>query len=361
MLITTVILLVFYAFIMLLFAIAWRKLVLTKSKSQNEKTISVIVAARNEAHNIPNLLESISQQNYPRHLFEIILVDDHSSDETVRIAKQINIPNLLIEEIPESFHGKKAALKYAAYKAKGELLLFTDADCTMGANWISSFADAFEQSKVQLIAGPVMISGKAIWEEVQALEFMSLVHSGAGAIASQKPIMLNGANLCIRKSTYLKHIESLNETWRSGDDMFLMLSLKKEYPRSIYFLKNKKAIVTTQAQPTFSSFFAQRARWAGKASAYRDFWVVFVSALIMLTNLWIIFTFLFKAWNAMFLALTVKTIADSILLIQATKFYNRSELLVYIIPLQLIYPFYVLISIALTTFPVTWKGRKLRS
>ena len=96
--------------------------------------ISVVIAARNEAHNILECLTDMLKQEYPHGHFEVIIADDHSEDNTVDLCRKFiaSHPDLAItlDARPGSEKGKKAALARAISRSNGELILATDADTT---------------------------------------------------------------------------------------------------------------------------------------------------------------------------------------------------------------------------------------
>src|SRR5690606_8705269 len=97
--------------------------------------ISIVVAVRNEEKNIASLLESLIKQDYPKHQYEVILVDDHSTDGTIELLKNLSSPplNLIILQLPVGVTSKKSAISSGINTASGELIVTTDADCTMAA------------------------------------------------------------------------------------------------------------------------------------------------------------------------------------------------------------------------------------
>ncbi len=110
--------------------------------------VTVVVAARNEAGNIEPLLESLARQDYPHDLLEIIIVNDNSTDRTPIVVSGFIERNRLqsglrMRLIYNPFSGKKRAIRYGIEKASGELILTTDADCTVGPGWVSAHAGAF--------------------------------------------------------------------------------------------------------------------------------------------------------------------------------------------------------------------------
>ena len=171
----TILLLILYAFQIRKFEKGWDAL--TNFTSHYKKGVSVLVAARDEAENIAALLSDLSQQTYEN--FEVIVVDDHSLDDTINIVK--SFPNVIL--LQASQEGKKAAIAEAVETAKYSIILTTDADCRVGSSWIEKMTSPFVNKQVELVIGPVAFhKEESGFEKAQSLEFMSLIASGAGAI-----------------------------------------------------------------------------------------------------------------------------------------------------------------------------------
>jgi biofilm PGA synthesis N-glycosyltransferase PgaC len=339
------------------------------SVSSFSTTFSVIIAARNEELLITRCLEAIAKQDYPSHLFEVIVVNDHSTDFTETEVQRFitSHSGLSIRLLNATGEGKKSAITQGINAATGELILVTDADCIMSEGWIKSFAVAYEKSGARCISGPVKMTGKDIFAGVQGLEFMSLIGSGAGSISARMPIMCNGANFCYEKSAFeaVGGFEG-NNRYASGDDVFLMLKINKRFGSgAVTFLKNRAAIVTTTSQPDLRSFFRQRMRWTSKSPGYTDFGLLLTAFSVLLINLGILIAFgyglLSGLWQPFLIFFISKLIIDLPLLIAVSSFMNQKRLLAYYLPVQIILPFYVIFTALggiLST--VSWKDRPVK-
>ncbi len=335
--------------------------------------VSVLVAYRDEYKNLSMLLNSIKNQHYPKKFFEIILVDDHSSDGGPALVKkfQLSFPEIMLKHIysPRQKTGKKAALKLAYSLAKGEIILQTDADCILAPGWIASYVNAFcANEKLQFITGPVSFQReKGFLQHFYQYEFASLLASSAGSLGNGKPLMCNGANMGFRKSLLKENTGKRNEQFASGDDMFLMLAAQKLYgPSSISFLQNKRAKVFTRPPENFKTFMHQRIRWTSKAGAYKDLYIGCVSLLVFLTSLvqFGLGLSLFWSWKYLWVFagfLLVKYIVDSLLTARWQSFVKGGFNPILFFIFELLYPFYVMGTGMLSLFlPFVWKGRKIR-
>lgn len=257
-----------------------------KTEIENEY-ISVIIPYRNEEQNILNSLISISSQSIADHKYEIIFIDDNSTDNSYSILEKANKnSNVVLLKSPskgEERAHKKLALQFAIENAKGDIIVTTDADCTHGSNWLETIIGSFDESTA-FVSGPVEFnSDGSLFSEIQKLEFSSLILVGAGLIGIKSPIICNAANLGFRKSVYTK-VGGYNDNLKltSGDDEFLMQKIARETNYKIKFCFKKAAITFTNANKDFNQFYQQRKRWASKGFHYVDKMIVLKLVLIFL-------------------------------------------------------------------------------
>ena len=363
-----------YIIIISVYTYGWYNLTDFKLNQNSFKTgISVIVPARNEHLNILNLLEDLIKQDYPSFLFEIIVIDDNSTDNTVKLAEnfisqhpEFKINLIQIHEDPFQSAYKKNAIQAAINKANGQLIITTDADCRIGKQWLSTFAGFYESHKPKMIVGPVIYHNeKSLFEKIQTIEFLSLIAITGGAIKIGKPVMCNGANLAYEKQAFYDVGEFGQDKFSSGDDVFLLLKIRKHFgEKSVRFLKNSNALVFTEAKKTLNDFYHQRVRWASKNKGY-DINILFISITVYLTNLLLLTGLLTGLIYPPLLetavwALLIKTIIDIPIILGIIKFVDRKKLILYSLPLVFLYPLYIVIIGALGVVgSYNWKGRKV--
>ena len=316
--------------------------------TKNPQTfVSVIIACRNEQEILPDLLKCIAAQNYPENLFEVIIVNDNSEDKTKEIATEFNkISNILV--INNKGKGKKQALRTGIDTSRGNLIITTDADCTMGKNWIRTIVAYYEMNHDDMIICPVQIeSAHLFFGKLQDLEYMSLQGITTGSVLSEKPTMCNGANLAYTRAAYLNHKDNLHDEINSGDDIFLLHSIKTQNTSKISWLESPDALVTTSSSSTLGAFLKQRGRWISKGKAYKDTYtiilgiVTFVAVILQIACF--IASIISPAVVWLFLVVIVlKSIPDYLILMNTTERYGRKKLMRWFLPAQIIYPFYVL-------------------
>lgn len=337
--------------------------------------LSVIIPARNEAQNIRACLDSILSQRYLPQLFEVIVIDDFSDDDTAKIVETFSDQRLKLLRLqdffqPEELHAhKKKAIETGITHAKGELIVTTDADCIAGENWLATIAAFYETFRPKFIAAPVIFyDEKNKFERFQSLDFAGMMGVTGAGIQSDLVKMCNGANLAYEKNAFkaVNGFEGVDHL-ASGDDMFLMHKIAQRYPEGIGFIKSADAVVFTHAQKDLRSFLSQRIRWATKNTAYKDWKVTMILALVfmfccnIILSLFLIPVFGFLLVSAFSIQLFTKSLMDYIFLSCMTKFFNRKDLMHSFFPAQVTHIFYITVVglISLFVKKYDWKGRKV--
>ncbi len=338
--------------------------------------ITVLIPARNEAENITSCLNSIFEQHYPKSLFEVIVLDDYSTDSTAHIVQSFQYPNLKVLSLSdflkenETQSYKKKAIEIGIAHAKGSLIVTTDADCVVPENWLALIASFYELKKFKFIAAPVnFYNEKNTLERFQSLDFMGMMGIAGGGIQRRFMRMCNGANLAYEKQVFyeVNGFEGINHL-ASGDDMLLMQKVAAQYPQSIGYLKNSAATVLTHAKPDWRSFLNQRIRWSTKSSSYRERLVTLILALVfffcvnlVISLLLLPFTQL-QGFYLLMLGLMTKAVMDFIFLYQMSHFFNRTQLMRYFVPSFFLHIIYISVVgfLATTTKKYEWKGRTVQ-
>lgn len=366
----SILLLIFVLYILLIFLLfwGWIKLETIKRKKTPFKTkVSIIVPIRNEEVFIANLIRDLDLQDYPKENIEVILVNDHSNDSSSEIIRKLIRNKNQFSLVQNIKQGKKNAIIEGIKYSKGDLVVTTDADCQIKSSWLSSLVSLYEFKKPKMIVGPVVIENSpSFFQKLQALEFLSLTGATAGAIGINRPIMCNGANLAFEKEEFEKAKNDLNIRLASGEDVFLLFSIKRKSKSRILFLKSPDAVIKTYGQPDLKSFLNQRKRWTSKTRFYSDWDSTGIALLVFLANFSLLVTFIgsFLYLKMVWLFLTLfilKSIPDFIFLRRLTSYFRVKKLMYIFLPLQFLYFFYISFVGILGNFgKYTWKGRKVR-
>ena len=339
------------------------------SESMNKvlQGASIIIAARNESENIIQCIQSILDNEIPENLYEIIIIDDHSTDDMLTIVQNFQNDNIRIIKQKEGVYGKKAALTLGISLAKFPIIICTDADSSVGKNWIETHTLAYQDHIVKFNTGIVLPEmNETILSKFQWLDFAATMAITANGIYRQSYFLANGANLSYQKHTFdqVKGFEN-NENLASGDDVFLANKIAAQYPESVSFLKSKNAIVHTKAEPNWSSFFAQRKRWATKSMQSGNSKVihiqsfVFFFSVVLMVGLILSITAFHQALPAVLLALTLKMLTDYLFIDQLAIYFDNKKVMRSFIPCFFIYFGHIIISGYFALFPsdYSWKER----
>lgn len=363
-----VILLIYTAFIIQLI-LGFNKVKTFESTDLPPKTaFTIIVPFRNEETNLPKLLASLSQIHYPIHLIQIVMIDDFSNDNSVRVYNQWRMANqsfdtTLLENMLLSNSPKKDALTRAIPIAKHDWIITTDADCIVNKNWLVTLDNYIQKNKVEMIVGTVLYKTKNNWfHHFQQLDLMSLQGTTIGSFGIGKPFMCNGANFGYTKKLFneIGGFGGINDE-ASGDDVLLLQKAVNANIEKVHYLKNNDFIVTTKPENDLLKLFMQRVRWASKTSSYSSTYAKLLAVIVLLMNISLVVGFCFTiCGNIDWLFLIVflaKYLVDYILLYKSNSYVRNGKFFVPIAS-SIIYPlFSSLVGIYSLFGSFSWKGR----
>ena len=363
-----IIIFAFYFVLLGILIVGWSRLVRKKSVHAGKSglSVSVIIPARNEGSNIGHLLADLENQVYDG--FEVIVVDDHSEDNTAKIVEGFMERNSRFRILTNSGVGKKTALTLGVQSSKGSIIITTDADCRVSSEWISTLVDSFSSDEVKMVIGCVKMKANTLFSDLQALEFASLIGSGMSLASWKFPVMCNGANLAYRKSIF-EDVGGYQGNLHipSGDDEFLMRRVLTAYPNGIQPSSVRQSVVITLPNRTYKEFIQQRIRWAGKWTTNHSFVRGMLAVFIFCFQLTTVLLPLFLAvkWidvqTSLFLLLA-KASLELLFLKNVARYLGLKWSWFSFFMLQLIYPGYVVFIGLLSRFnSFEWKGRKLKS
>ncbi len=356
----------------------------TSKETVSPKTrFSIIIPFRNEAENLPVLLESIKNLNYPENLYEIIFVDDESEDDSVKIIenliKPFNLASTTLSDLKVQFKiinnnrssasPKKDAITEAISISEYDWILTTDADCKLPKDWLLAFDSYIQQHQPTMLVGPVKyFSEKGLINQYQQLDNFSLQTATVGLFGIQSPLLCNGANLAYKKEEF-KAVSGFlgNNHIASGDDIFLLEKFRKRNPKRVQFIKSRDAIVITRPQNSWKSIINQRIRWASKTSKQKDIYTKLLGVIVFLSNLFVLSGLALCFLNTVFIFyfitfLAVKIIIDYTVLCQTSTFFGSKINVPYFLLNTLIYPIITVVVVAKALKGnYYWKGRIINS
>jgi len=316
---------------------------------QGEKFLSVIIPLKNEAANIHNLVKDLAVQSLDHRYFEIIFVDDASTDSTLDILSSSDDILCDLKILQSGGVGKKKSIALGIEQAIGEYIVTTDGDCRVRENWLSEIYNCVIDCDADMIIGAVDITGTGSFLKcfIQ-LEFLALQAVTEVFARNGNPVMCNGANLCFRNPGAENYSEMVRENITSGDDIFLMESYRRQ-GKSFIWLDSPSSIVKTIVPARLSTLIKQRIRWASKSPFYAQTSLILLAVLVFLTNLAMVATFIVSfffpgLWTIFLAMFIIKSIPDLFLLSLMARKRSKTRMLQCFIPAQLLYPFYVFIT-----------------
>jgi cellulose synthase/poly-beta-1,6-N-acetylglucosamine synthase-like glycosyltransferase len=379
----TIVLFIPYVWLMLYYRKSWKAIPafeIPENANHYLPFISIIIAARNEEKNIGKCIQSIIAQTYPSDRFEIIITDDHSTDQTVSVVESFQKENIRVLHLADFVFGqklnsyKKKSIDTALQFAKGELIVTTDADCIAPKKWLETLAHFYKQKSPIFVALPVNFGDsstsdslfKKLFKVFQSLDFLALQGITGAAVSKKIHAMCNGANLAYKKEVFFKvgGFEGIDKL-ASGDDMLLMQKIQAQYPEEIAFLKSKEVIVNTAPAETLKDFMNQRIRWASKTGSYTDKKIISVLLLVYLLNVWVLFLgilscFFSEALSIFIISLVLKTLAELLFMFPVSRFFGKQKQLWWFLPAQPFHILYTVIAGWLGQFgSYQWKGRNV--
>ena len=234
------------------------------ARSSSSTAISVVVPARDAEDTITLLLQDLHGQTLSKEVYEVIVVDDASTDTTLQRALALadRWPGLGV--LPSEGAGKKAAIATGVRAARHPWVLVTDADVRCGPERLARFAGSLEDAGEDLVGGPVrMRDARGPLERLQQEETAALQGATTGSGAGGRPVLLNGANMAFRREAFEQVGGFTGDRWASGDDVSLLERVLRHGGRA-GFLADSEAAVEVAPEPTWSGWWRQRLRWAGK-------------------------------------------------------------------------------------------------
>ncbi|MHA7842741.1 MAG: glycosyltransferase family 2 protein [Winogradskyella sp.] len=381
-----IIVILFYLYLIGSLVFGFDKVEEFKLKDLKPKTkFSVIVPFRNEAENLANLLQSIAALEYPKNFFEVILVDDDSEDNSVKVITTIKSKKTfgctstslsehaqgdikIIRNNRISNSPKKDAITKALKMAQHDWIITTDADCVLPKYWLDAFDEFIQTNQPNCVVAPVTYNdGSSFLKRFQILDILSLQGATIGGFGLKLPFLCNGANFAYRKSMF-ESVDGFsgNDNLASGDDIFLLEKFKKANSKKIFYLKSEKVIVTTKSVSNLSTLIQQRLRWASKTSHNPNWFSKLVGLIVFLGNLACIvilpiFLFGLITPRIGLALLVIKFSIDFLLLFKTSRFFKQENVLFSYVWSCIIYPFFCVYIAVLSLFkPYKWKGRTFK-
>ncbi|MDC1067613.1 glycosyltransferase [Candidatus Kapabacteria bacterium] len=341
-----------------------RKLVISKQDfSQN---VSIIIPARNEESNIKSCLKSILDCEYPSSKVQIIVINDRSSDNTEAIVRSqqklnlnIELVNITNESAKDNIPGKAGAIHQGLIHAKNELVLMTDADCTVTKTWISGLVNVFNTEKADMVASFSIINAVSVFDKLQELQWFYMNCMASGSAGMNYLLGCYGNNQSFKRSCYFETGGYKEISFSVTEDLALLQEFHKNNFK-ISYPCDPMLEVKTNPISSIGDYIKQQHRWAvgGKSLGFKAFLFVITSLSIWVGG---IFCILENNYFLLSLLLISRIAFDASLMIPALRKFNLFSLQKYIL---IGVPFFLILELISPTFllnsKVKWKGQVFR-
>jgi cellulose synthase/poly-beta-1,6-N-acetylglucosamine synthase-like glycosyltransferase len=282
--------------------------------------VTILVAARDEASNLKNLIPALLAQSYPVDRTQIVIVDDRSSDPTSQVVRELGqdrVELVRVDVLPAGLGPKKHALQQGLAIARGEIVVQIDADNLPDPDWLSCMISCFHQRTGAVcglvLHGPAAPHVKNWFHGIWAVEALGWSAVQAAAIGAGKPISANGGNLAYRRKAF----DDVGGFGRhqnviSGDDDFLIQSLSDSGRWEVICPEDVRAQLLTAGPESWRHVWEQRKRWGSKCIRY-DLERVLLLGGVYLSYAYVAVVGMFGLWAGWALAWSI-LVASAIVL-----------------------------------------------
>lgn len=325
--------------------------------------ISVIIPVRNEEKNIAELLKILSDQDYDKDKYEIITVDDHSTDGTHSILQEFKkeIPNLIVlknSENPTKTSGKKSALEYGIKNSKGEIILLTDADCRPAKKWISSLSKYFSEDTAAVIGFAPFETKKNFLNHFIRYENLKSSFLMKAFFNLGFPYLSFGRNFAYRKNTFfeLDGFRNIKQSL-SGDDDLLLQQIRR-LGSKILLAEDPDSIVISKPTENFKKYINQKIRHLSASKFYSNKIKLLLGIFYLgnIFSLFVLFYSIIRIDPVLFILSCVKIFFDGFAIIKISKKIVGYFLIPTVPIFEIIFNFYlIIVGIFSRTKKIVWE------
>lgn len=362
----------YYTLASILLAVAFATLVVSillgffrvhHTKYEHITELTVLVPFKNESIQIMPFLEHLRNVILSDVSVTLLFLNDHSQDLNPELVKEIQKDAYSrMVNLPDNLHGKKSAVKYGVQQAKTTWILQLDIDTVPSSELLFPSDKRIPKGAKMVLVPLHPQKAKGVISSFFALDFLSLHFTGLGMARLGVPVLSNAAAMFLNRKAYLKACE-IRTDWNepSGDDIFSMMAIKKLFgSKAIKVVPALYPLASVLFPKGFKALWNQRLRWISKVGQVQNFWFQTVSWIVLLVQILLLSGYIFIAINGsnhtILVSMAIIFVSEIILLAFASIFARRTELLVYLIPAVLIYPFYLLALIISSAFKrPSWK------
>ena len=321
--------------------------------------ISVIIAAKNEEVKLPVLISSLAKLNYPKENFEVIIVDDNSTDETFFIAEELilTFDNFrIVRAVNKRFEGKRGALDYGISLARYGKIVITDADCIPEANWLRRFNENFTEEYDFIIGVAPFTREQLLINKISCYENFRTTLITIWGVYLGIPFTASARNFGFKRKSFekLEGYKNTTDTISGDDDLLLREAVKNKM--KVGTLTSKDSFVYSETKKTFKEYFNQRARHTQTSFHYPLKQTSFLLVWHCL-NIAFLFSPLLAFINLYFLLpFAVKLIFDLLISIQYQDDISYNFSIVETVYLQFFYEIFLIVHLFNAKFSrIKWK------
>lgn len=334
-----------------------------KLKDDELPSVSIIVAARNEEKNILECMQSLDKIEFRENKIEIILVDDNSTDGTSEIIDEFILGKAKFKKIIPTkqkgeLKGKTLAIANAIEFTSNEIIITTDADCTVSPTWAKRIASYYVDENVAMVDGMTNQVEVDNFSAMQSVDFIYLLATASGSMNIGQPLSCIGNNMSYRKSAYIKVGGYEKLGFSVTEDFRLLMAIKKLDGSKILYPIDRETLVTSKACSSFKELYNQKKRWAVGGLDSEP-----LSALIigtgLLTNWMMVLSFFFFS-KAIIPLLVFKILIDYFFIAPVYNKLNLNLKVKHFILFEIYFILYVITIPVILIFSkkVTWKERE---
>ena len=345
-----------------------------KSRQNKLVSVSVVIAVRNEEDNIAHLLSDLIGQTYPKEQYEVIVINDHSDDGTVNIVQRFcnensNVRLIHASEIEKGLTHKKNAIYQGIKNGRGEIILTTDGDCRVLPSWIETMVSYFQEN-VGMVVGFSQLGlpqeRRPFFQQLQTLDFLSLMAAAQGSLNFHWPLAASGQNLAYRREAF-EEVGGFSRIGHrvSGDDVLLLQLVHQNTNWKIRFAPSEDSYNVSPPEENLQDLLNQRKRWASNGAYQlrlnKVFFLYVVTTFLLNLSLLVhfpVYIVLSKSLIFHLICLMMKVVAEGLLLTKGCHVYKRFDLFKFF-PVWFLFqiPYVVFVGLLGSIGHFTWKKR----
>ena len=320
---------------------------------------SIVIAVKNEEKNISPLIISLKKLFYQKDFFEVIFVDDNSTDNTYQIIndsikEEDNIK--LFKVVEKKYPGKKGSLAFGIEKAINPYIIITDGDCIPQKNWLLSFATKFSQRYDVVFGASPFIKGSSLINRISCFENLRSTILTFTAATFGNAYSATARSFGFTKNIYneIGGYKDTTETLSGDDDLFLRQAVKSKAKIGCFI--ETGSMVFTNSVSNFKEYLKQKARHISTSSYYLPRHKKFLGVWHLTNLLLFISPILITVDTNFGIFFIIKILTDTLIIKLIQRLINYNLNFFEIFYLQIIYEMFIIINfINSKILKISWK------